>query len=494
MPSNFDLAVADLVATSESVPGFDKVRRAVAVRDLRGRMRLVLDAPSEGPNLDDLNHQLGQRLGRWFHGPAITTAQNGAAGKLAREVLDRATSWPGGWPQSWTDPTGAPHAVPSRWLGYQRVLSKQAWLEGSRAGPSQPLRAGEPVIVAFYSFKGGVGRTTLLGVLAWQLAQSGRRVVCIDLDVEAPGLSAFLDVQGEPSVLDCLLGHAATGTLPAEDPVQATNIHGVTVHVVPAGVLGRTYLEKLARLDYLGATSASTSPIAEGLSTLLKRVSGQHRPDFIFLDCRAGLHDLGGLSLHDLAHVDVLVGRDTPQGRDGLALTLEVLRSHREPPDRLVLIAQTFVPLPLDGPAASLSRNRFRRAMFEVCERTLYADLDDVPAEDDTQVAHFPWPIGHLDELAVAQRLEDISVGTHNSPAFQEIRRRLEALAGSEATEDAELYQRAQGTGPSSAKATPGGPSVHRERLGRALARFKSFSPDSGSSGRFATRSVDRAR
>ena len=40
--------------------------------------------------------------------------------------------------------------------------------------------------VAFYSYKGGVGRTLLVANTAQFLALSGRRVVVLDLDFEAP--------------------------------------------------------------------------------------------------------------------------------------------------------------------------------------------------------------------------------------------------------------------------------------------------------------------
>jgi MinD-like ATPase involved in chromosome partitioning or flagellar assembly len=429
MATNFENAIPDLVATSEGHSGFQDVIRACAVRDLRGRVRLVVDAPA-ALDLGGLSQALGQRLGSWFHGPVVST--EGAAPserRLAHEVLQRARRWPAGWPGHWTDVTGANHTIPDRWCGFQRVLSKQAWLDAPPGKGAWTLTQGQPAIAAFYSFKGGVGRSTMLGVLAWQLARAGRKVVCIDLDVEAPGLGGLFGVQGEASVMEHLLAHTATGQAPVDDPVLSATVHGETIHVVPAGTLGRAYLEKLGRLDYLGATTAQDSPVGQALRVLLERIRGQHRPDLILLDCRAGIHDLGGLSLNDLAHVDVLIGRNTPQGRDGLALTLEVLKAHRDPPDRRILVVQTFVPLPLDGEAGRASRAEFRGAMYRACQRTLYQELDDDPDEEDSQVAHFPWPVGQLDELAACQRLADISEGTLSSRAFTDIRARLEALA-----------------------------------------------------------------
>jgi tetratricopeptide (TPR) repeat protein len=49
-----------------------------------------------------------------------------------------------------------------------------------------------PQIFAFYSFKGGVGRSMALVNLAYALAAKGRNVLILDMDLEAPGLSGFL--------------------------------------------------------------------------------------------------------------------------------------------------------------------------------------------------------------------------------------------------------------------------------------------------------------
>ncbi|MCG8528383.1 MAG: AAA family ATPase, partial [Opitutales bacterium] len=47
--------------------------------------------------------------------------------------------------------------------------------------------------ITFYSYKGGVGRTMSLANVAWRLAQKGKRVGLVDLDLEAPGLSLMDD-------------------------------------------------------------------------------------------------------------------------------------------------------------------------------------------------------------------------------------------------------------------------------------------------------------
>lgn len=46
-------------------------------------------------------------------------------------------------------------------------------------------------VTTFYSFKGGVGRTTLLVNVAHVLAERGERTLIWDLDLEAPGVTIF---------------------------------------------------------------------------------------------------------------------------------------------------------------------------------------------------------------------------------------------------------------------------------------------------------------
>ena len=65
--------------------------------------------------------------------------------------------------------------------------------------PTTPQRElSLPRTVTFYSFKGGVGRTTALTHVAWILAMRGRKVVAVDLDLEAPGLSTAFNLQTQP--------------------------------------------------------------------------------------------------------------------------------------------------------------------------------------------------------------------------------------------------------------------------------------------------------
>ena len=65
-------------------------------------------------------------------------------------------------------------------------------------------------ITCFYSFKGGLGRTTAMVLTGIALARQGKRVVLMDFDLEAPGLAHlfsadFEDLKKFRGILDYLV-------------------------------------------------------------------------------------------------------------------------------------------------------------------------------------------------------------------------------------------------------------------------------------------------
>lgn len=77
-------------------------------------------------------------------------------------------------------------------LGLRRSLSNMIDDTGDTAGPVTCP------IVSFYSYKGGVGRTTALALFASYFAiHYGKKVFIIDCDFEAPGLINFFEVANE---------------------------------------------------------------------------------------------------------------------------------------------------------------------------------------------------------------------------------------------------------------------------------------------------------
>lgn len=183
-------------------------------------------------------------------------------------------------------------------------------------------------IVTFYSYKGGVGRTTTLAAFAAYYAMHERKtVVIIDGDWEAPGMTNFFGITPELSspqtngteveatsqsgVVEYFLDRAFLGRegimlenyiikISDEYTSIIPNSSEGQVYLMPAGQLSSVpvtavssnthldhYLEALARLNISG-----TEQMEEQFGQLLEHLETELKPDVILLDSRTGFNDI----------------------------------------------------------------------------------------------------------------------------------------------------------------------------------------------------------
>jgi MinD-like ATPase involved in chromosome partitioning or flagellar assembly len=427
--SGFDTAGDACIAVIQELPGFEALERVVLVRDLHGRVRLVWRPGAGAPSEADAERLLNTELGGWFLGPVLSvTSPRGDLRRIALELLEMAEATPG--PRAVRDPrTGASIDVAGTWRLLSRKLAKHVWLSGEVARPPWPLRAQTPSIVAFHSFKGGVGRSTALGIVAWQLARN-ERVICVDLDLESPGLDRVLGATPSDGVLDLLLAWGATHRLDVKPAIVSVDVHGRTIDLLSAGEVNRSYVEKLARLDFLAGAGAE-NPTAAGLGELLRQLK-RERYDWILLDNRSGLSDLAGLALVSMAHVDVLVARGNLQGAQGLRITAELLAPRRAPEEHRLIVAHTMAPLPLDGPVSRQEQRTLRSAAWEAFYSSFYAGRDDIPAANDDTGHHHPLVLPELDEIKRVEELGRLEESTLHSERYRALAERVRELAAPE--------------------------------------------------------------
>src|SRR5882724_4529156 len=119
-------------------------------------------------------------------------------------------------------------------------------------------------IVTFYSYKGGTGRTLALANVAALLAQWGHRVLCVDWDLEAPGLHLYFDRYAPPAKggLVEVIGALASGQkaswqkfvvrtgIGALDGQKRTRRGKGRLDLLAAGRPGRGYVARLQALDW----------------------------------------------------------------------------------------------------------------------------------------------------------------------------------------------------------------------------------------------------
>lgn len=430
----YDQVVETLLRVSLT-NGLNHAHKVCVVRDVAGRLHLVLDPGDIAPSvIEALEAELVAVLGGYFRAPIFSTAGAVEHARLARELLGQSVAWSSAWPCAAQDPiTGAKTAINlAVWSSLERVLSKQSWVASAPDKKPWNLDPRHAPIISFYSFKGGVGRTTLLALAAARLAQDSK-VVVVDLDLEAPGLGRLLGATTSRGVLDYLIHHAITGESDLTDCVTTASALpdslGNQLQVLPAGVMDWGYLEKLSRLDYVASARTSgtrMSPVSSALTALLRQVKKQLNPDYIFVDSRAGLHDLGGLSLHGLGHVDVLVSRADQQGYDGMSLTLQSLCRRTTPDEFNPMIVHSMAPRGT-GSTAKNVRADFLTNIYNVFDRYHYSRTeDDTPSEEDTAAPHAPTHFSDSDSLRGLSSLRGLDLaildGTEVAAAVDRIR------------------------------------------------------------------------
>lgn len=203
-----------------------------------------------------------------------------------------------------------------------------------------------PYIFTFYSYKGGVGRSMAVMNVAYTLAGRGRHVLVVDMDLEAPGLSGFLQRSQElaepeaahPKDILTFIGDAIASlksggeveqvakTLPplsnylrsvAKDKLEP--LHPKIGTLGRLDVLGidvdRDYLARLAQLGLEDASRDDLVALSRLMHFYFKAQVFSHRPlgvedfepafethyDYVLVDSRTGITEIGGLCVGPLA-------------------------------------------------------------------------------------------------------------------------------------------------------------------------------------------------
>jgi len=199
---------------------------------------------------------------------------------------------------------------------------------------------------AFYSVRGGVGRSTSLVLVALELARRGHRVAVLDFDLESPGLDVLLTrdkahsqerIQ-QPGVVDFLDARARGETFGVEDiiiPLDLPGDYTGRLFVVPAGRCDDAYLDALDRLDLkqMYERSGLLNPVRQLRAELEKALE----PDVVLIDSRTGYSDAALVTLFDLADAAVIVMVPDLQNVERLAPVLQ--RLVRAPKPQLLLVA-----------------------------------------------------------------------------------------------------------------------------------------------------------
>ncbi len=256
------------------------------VRDLIGRIRLVLPGNKSGysqSRLSEFSSELHKALGAYSSTPLtlILFSDDLMEGGQLLENPDRRLVFEENHRKLWL---------------LDRQIMGQDW------GRAPMKRKTKNRRVTFFGIKGGVGRSTALIIWAWWLAKQGKQVLILDLDLESPGVSSTLLPQEhlpEYGIVDWFVedgvgqSEIVERAMMAASPL-ARDLPG-GIQVVPAfGSETGDYLPKLARC-YMEQPGTGAASWGERLQRMVEHIELAQEPDVVFLDSRAGLHDIAAV-------------------------------------------------------------------------------------------------------------------------------------------------------------------------------------------------------
>ena len=156
----------------------------------------------------------------------------------------------------------------------------------------------------FYSYKGGVGRSMALSNVAALLVQKGRRVVLIDFDLEAPGLDSFDEfssIVGKPGVVEYVTEFRRTNKAPGiSEFIHECELPGPLpgrLWIMPAGTKNASYNRERVAIDWADLYESRMG--VAFVENWKAAIAHQFQPDYVLVDSRTGLTDVGGIcTLH----------------------------------------------------------------------------------------------------------------------------------------------------------------------------------------------------
>ena len=202
-------------------------------------------------------------------------------------------------------------------------------------------------LIGFYSFKGGVGRSLALAHCAVEFARNGRKVLIIDLDLEAPGqhcTSLFGDHYSTSNPTSCggFLGFVGGYARRMDDGLPVLEQHYLLsrvdigksedtkpgagqLYLMPAGPLGieGAYRKALAEFSWDKALQQGSD---FGLLSHLKSECARLGFDYVLLDARTGDADPFYVVALELAEMLVVVTGYNRQNLLGTQMQLDHLQ------------------------------------------------------------------------------------------------------------------------------------------------------------------------
>lgn len=291
--------------------------------------------------------------------------------------------------------------------------------------PNTPSASG-PRRLIFSSLKGGVGRSTALTVLAADLARQGKKVLAIDLDLEAPGIGFMLleestdigrDRRPKYGVLDYLVENGLGGIAPEEleDFIGVSGFVDGSIDVIP--VVGRltdehpaTMLAKLSRAFIEDQSDSGLVSFARQIREMVDRFAARKNYDAVLIDARAGLADSNAAALLALGGEALFFGVDQPQTFRGYRYLFAHLLENFGATTAFGEWRRHVSFVQAKAPSAPSKRTEFRDDLHELCSDFLY-DSEALKDDGTVEPADFNFSVADTGDTVP----HDASYVTHDA-------------------------------------------------------------------------------
>jgi chromosome partitioning protein len=167
--------------------------------------------------------------------------------------------------------------------------------------------------IAFHSYKGGTGKTTIAANMAALLAKKGYRVFLIDLDVYAPSLHTYFEMEPKKWLNDFLNGPAEIRDVLMDLTPKIINTHDNNNNTVN----GKLYVcfcnpnkEEVNKLDYSGKQDSSRIHLVRRLILLREEIILKYDADYIIIDTSPGIRywSINALGIADTLFLTLKMG------------------------------------------------------------------------------------------------------------------------------------------------------------------------------------------
>jgi hypothetical protein len=206
--------------------------------------------------------------------------------------------------------------------------------------------------ITFYAYKGGTGRSLTLANAAKYLSRLGQSVLAIDLDLEAPGLHHKLRLGSKPvvtppplGVVDYLSHFIENNDFPEKlapfviEVPKEVERDGPIRLMAAGNILGPDYWRRLAAIDWHKFLFGKDKQGLRFFLELKARIKDEFKPNFLLVDARTGITEVGGVAttmLPDQVVCFVLNNQENLEGTRAVLRGIERASAARPTPIRVV--------------------------------------------------------------------------------------------------------------------------------------------------------------